>query len=208
MKAKQLLVRSIDDWVVRLKDPNDSVRDQALEELRDLLIRGLSKSLNNHYGMRKFCPEDVVQEGLIKILDKIDTFEGRSKFTTWAMTIATRIGIAELRRRHCKDISLEKISVGDSLRFDLPDFGTSAGQEMDQRVILGKLQELIETTLSDKQRIAIRGLLEGLPIEIIASRSGSNRNAVYKLVHDARVRLKEGFRKSGIDTEEIQAIFA
>ena len=79
---------------------------------------------------------------------------------------------------------------------------------MDQRVILGKLQELIETTLSDKQRIAIRGLLEGLPIEIIASRSGSNRNAVYKLVHDARVRLKEGFRKSGIDTEEIQAIFA
>ena len=100
MKAKQLLVRSIDDWVVRLKDPNDSVRDQALEELRDLLIRGLSKSLNNHYGTRKFCPEDAVQEALIKILDKIDTFEGRSKFTTWAMTIATRIGIAELRRRH------------------------------------------------------------------------------------------------------------
>ena len=79
---------------------------------------------------------------------------------------------------------------------------------MDQQSILSKLQELIEELLTDKQRLAIRGLLEGLPVEEIASRTDSNRNAVYKLVHDARSKLRQGFEQSGIAVEDINAIFA
>ena len=202
-------VTSKDDWVERLKSEDTGIRDSALEELRALLIRGLSRSLNNHYGNRKFNPEDIVQDALMKILAKIDTFEGRSRFTTWAMTIATRVGISELRRRHCKDVSLEGITGEDSLRIDLADTDQSApGQSMDQQVILKKMNELIETVLSDKQRLAIRALLEGLPIEVIAERTGSNRNAIYKLVHDARTKLREGFQQSGIASEDVKAIFA
>lgn len=202
-------VRSKDDWVQRLKSEDTDTRDTAIAELRDLLVRGLSKSLNNHYGNRKFNPEDIVQEALIKILDKIDSFEGRSRFTTWAMTIATRVGISELRRRHCQELSLEGIAGEDSLRIEFADEEQQqVGQAMDQQAILIKLSKLIESELSDKQRLAIRGLLEGLPIEEIASRTGSNRNAVYKLVHDARTKLKEGFQKAGIAAEDIKAIFA
>jgi len=202
-------VTSRDDWVERLKSDEEEIRDTALQDLRDLLIRGLSRSLNNHYGNRKFNPEDIVQDALIKILDKIDTFEGRSRFTTWAMTIATRVGISELRRRHCQDVSLEGIAAGDSLRIDLADTEQkTADQGMDQQVILQKLSEMIESLLSEKQRLAIRGALEGLPVEVIAERTGSNRNAVYKLLHDARTKLKEGFQQSGIAAEDIKAIFA
>lgn len=202
-------VTSKEDWVSRLKSEDTLIRDAAISDLRELLIRGLSKALNNHYGNRKFNPEDVVQEALIKILDKIDTFEGRARFTTWAGTIAMRVGIGELRRRHCKDVSLERISASDSLRIDLPDSNQpAAGQEMDQKVILSKLSQLIEDVLSDKQRLAIRGLLDGMPIEVIAARTGSNRNAVYKLVHDARIKLKEGFHQAGIAAEDVKAIFA
>jgi RNA polymerase sigma-70 factor (ECF subfamily) len=197
-----------DDWVERLKSEDDEIRDAALADLRDLLVRGLSRSLNGHYGNRKFNPEDIAQDALLKILNAIDTFEGRSRFTTWAMTIATRLGISELRRRHCRDISLEGIAAGDSLRIDLSDEQEPAGQEMDQQVILKQLSGLIDTELSEKQRLAIRGLLEGLPVEEIANRTGSNRNAVYKLVHDARTKLREGFLQSGIAADDIQAIFA
>ena len=202
-------VKFNDNWVGRLKNEDAEVRDLALQELRDFLIRGLSRSLNNHYGNRKFNPEDIVQDALIKILDKIDTFEHRSRFTTWAMTIATRVGISELRRRHCQDLSLEGISADDSLRIELPDTEQEpVGQAMDRQVVLQKLRELIESALSAKQKFAIRGLLEGLPIEVIADRTDSNRNAVYKLVHDARVKLKEGFQQSGMAAEDITAIFA
>ncbi len=196
-------------WIQRLSSTDAADRDAALEELRQLILRGLNRSLNNHYGCRSFQAEDVAQEALLKILNALDTFEGRSRFTTWAMTIATRVGISELRRKHCKDISLDGITAGDSLKIELAVVDDeNVGTDMDRRSIIEKLQLLIDDVLSDKQRLAIRGLLEGLPIEEIASRTGSNRNAVYKLVHDARSKLKEGFKKSGILAEDVTAIFA
>ena len=89
-----------DDWVERLKSDGD-IRDEAIQELRLILLRGLTATCRNRYE-NKVSAEDVVQDALLKILDKIDTFEGRSKFTTWAMTIAVRIAISEMRRKHLK----------------------------------------------------------------------------------------------------------
>ena len=86
-----------DDWVERLKVTGDE-QDQAIQELRNILVRGLTATCRNRYGNRVQA-EDIVQEALIKILDKIDTFEGRSKFTTWAMTIAVRLALSEMRRK-------------------------------------------------------------------------------------------------------------
>ena len=98
-----------DDWVERLKSTDD-IRDQTITELNRILLRGLTATCRNRYG-NKVQPEDVVQDAMIKILDKLDTFQGRSKFTTWAMTIATRI-IARslfLRSGNCRTIFLAGI---------------------------------------------------------------------------------------------------
>ena len=197
-----------DEWLQRLTG-DEFERNAALEELRELLLRGLSRSLNNRYG-RTFQAEDVVQEALVKIMNSLETFEGRSRFTTWAMTIATRVGISELRRKHTQDISLDAISAGDSLKIEIAvDENNDPGEDqLDRRTIIRSLQELIETILTDKQKLAIRGLLEGIPVEVIAERTGSNRNAVYKLIHDARMKLRDGFEQKGIASEEISAIFA
>ena len=131
---------SNDNWVQRLKSGDTTERDSALIELRELIVRGLNRSLNNHYGSRSFNAEDVAQEALIKIMNALDTFEGRSRFTTWAMAIATRVGLTEYRRRHCKDISLDGITAGDSLKFEFAEINsTQIGQEMDQKGILLRL---------------------------------------------------------------------
>ena len=196
-------------WVKRLKSDDATERDAAVAELRELIVRVLNRSLNNHYGTRSFNAEDVAQDALIKIMKALDTFQGRSRFTTWAISIATRVGLSEYRRRHCKDISLDGIAAGDALKFEFAAEDESpVGTEIDQRSILSKLHEMINDVLSDKQKFAIRGLLEGLPIEEIATRTDSNRNAVYKLVHDARTKLRQGFEESGIVAEDINAIFA
>ena len=196
-----------DDWVDRLQG-EPSVRDPAIEELRSIILRGLSRSLNNRYG-RGFQAEDIVQDALLKILDSLDKFEGRSRFTTWAMTIATRVGISELRKKATQNISLDSLSAEDSLKIELEDESSlSVEQKIDQRSMIQKLRELIATHLSDKQQLAIRALLEGLPVDEIARRSGSNRNAVYKLIHDARLKLKEGFENAGIAADDVNTIFA
>ena len=60
-----------DNWVERLKSADDT-RDQAITELTNILLRGLTATCRNRYG-NKVQPEDVVQDALIKILDKLDT---------------------------------------------------------------------------------------------------------------------------------------
>jgi RNA polymerase sigma-70 factor (ECF subfamily) len=152
--------------------------------------------------------EDVAQVALVKILDSLDSFGGRSKFETWAMSVAIRIGISELRRKYYRTVSLGALSE-DRLQFDLPDKKTGGDSNLEeQQLVITLLQRLIEDTLSDRQRMAIRGTLAGLSVEVIAERLDSNRNAVYKLVHDARLRLKHGFEEAGVTTEEISTLLS
>jgi RNA polymerase sigma-70 factor (ECF subfamily) len=183
-------------------------RGDAIEELRFLLHRGLSRSLNMRYGVPVQI-DDIVQDALLKILDSLDQFEGRSRFITWAMTIATRVGISSLRRQHRREVSLELLDHDDNLKLATSDTGRSeASQKMVRREILQHLNELIETELTARQRLAIRFQLEEIPVDETANRIGSNRNAVYKLVHDARMKLKQGLERRGFTNEHIHSAFA
>lgn len=193
-------------WVDRLS-ADHPYREQAVEQLRSYLVRGLKVALASKGATTEFC-EDIAQDAIIKILDKKDTFEGRSQFTTWAMSIAIRTGISAFRRSHFKDVSLDAVTK-DGLRFDPADMKQEhpdAG--MDRETILGKLQELIEDELTEKQRTVVRALLGGMPVEEIASRTDSNRNAVYKLFHDARQRLKKGFLAANFSESDMMNAFS
>lgn len=148
----------------------------------------------------------IAQQALLKILDSLETFRCQSRFTTWATSIAVRIGISQLRRHYYRDISLDATSESDENRIHVTDSSSRVSDDSEGRhQIFSLLQQLIDDTLSDKQRLAIRGTLQGLPIEEIARRLNSNRNAVYKLVHDARLRIREGFESNGVTAEEIRA---
>lgn len=194
-----------ENWIERLKSPGDA-RDGAITELQSILVRGLTPTLRNRGN--KILPEDVAQEALIKILDKLDTFEGRSKFTTWAMTIAVRIAISEMRRKHFKDVSMDQL-LDSSMQFEPAASPEPVGDSKNEKnKILGKLAELIESNLSHKQRDAMHALLNGMPVEVFAEKTGSNRNAVYKLVHDARVKLRQGFEQAGYRAEDFNSVFA
>ena len=192
------------DWVERLRSDEQS-RDAALQELRQILVRGISYSLSRRGGGEAFA-EDVVQEALLKIMESLDSFEGRSRFTTWAMTIATRIGISELRRRHFQNVSLDQITGSDDLKFELAvDSEASPAQEADREELLSQFRDLIESELTDKQRQVMQAALNGMPMEEIARRLDSNRNAIYKVFHDARKKLRAGFNSRGVTTHDVQA---
>ena len=196
-----------ENWVERLSADGER-RERALEELREILLRGVSAVARKQFST-KLQVEDVVQDALVKILEKRDTFQGRSKFTTWAMTIAIRIAIRESRQKQFQDVSMDQL-LGNNMQFEPPSQnGTPAeqlGQEKAQ--LLDKLKELIETRLSEKQRNAVHALLNGMPVEVFAEKTSSNRSAVYKLVHDARVKLRQGFEEAGFLAEDVKSVFA
>jgi RNA polymerase sigma-70 factor (ECF subfamily) len=194
------------NWIPWLSEGHAD-RDEAIGELRGILLRGLKAALGPRGADDAFC-EDAAQDSILKILNKMDSFEGRSKFTTWAMSIAIRTGISNFRRRHFKDVSLDKVQ-DDGLRFDPADPSyRDADDDENREVILIQLHHLIENELTEKQRNVVRALLGGMPVEEIASRTDSNRNAVYKLFHDARQRLKKGFIAADFSESDMLTAFS
>jgi len=195
-----------DDWVERLR-PEREEREAAISELRSILLRGLSKSLNNRYG-KPFSAEDIVQDALIRILDSLDQFQGKSKFITWAMTVATRIGISSLRRKYHEDMSLDAFATEDGFRIEVATEDSAVDDVADKSELLDVLQRLIESALTEKQRLVVRSFLSGYSTDGIAEQTGTNRNAVYKLLHDARVKLKTGFAEAGFSADDVTMALA
>ncbi len=196
-----------DDWVERLRSAAE-IKNAALEELRRMLVRGLRRALAPRGGGEAFA-EDVAQEALLKILDSLESFAGRSRFTTWAMTIAVRVGISELRHKRFQDVSLEQITGGENLAIDVGQDSAGAPEQQERRaLVMATLKQLVEEKLTEKQRTVVQADLNGMPIEEIARRLGTNRNAVYKMFHDARHKLRQGFAAAGISADDVHAALA
>ena len=206
-----MVQRTNEEWVEALSDP---VSEDALTDLRNILLRGLRASLSNRVKTDlDAITEDFAQEALIKILKSVDTFRGESRFTTWAQKIAIHVAFTELRRRRWKDISLQDIvetPEGDEYTpAILTDPSTSPELETTQHDIMAIVAELIETELTERQRTAMMAVLQGgMPMEEVALRLGTNRNALYKLIHDARRRLQQKLKeKAGLTAQEIMSLF-
>jgi RNA polymerase sigma-70 factor (ECF subfamily) len=184
------------------------VQAEAITDLRGLLLRGLAKSFQARGATDQAFVEDVVQQALVHILDHLDQFQGRSRFTTWAMAIAVRLAMSALRRTRWQDVSLESLaaSIEGAPAWDSDDT-TSPAQHAEQHALVETLNRLIDEALTEKQWLALTAELGGMPLEEIARRLGSNVNAVYKLLHDARQRLKHGLVTAGYTAEDVRSTF-
>lgn len=192
------------EWVTLLRRPPD---EEALSVLRDILKRGLMSALASRIKRdRDHIVEDFTQDALIKILDKIETYRGEARFTTWAMKIAVYEALAELRRKRWQDISLDDLKdQNDSFppAEVFSDNSPGPDQKAGIRMVTEELQRVISESLSDKQRMAVNSvLIKGLPIDQVAELMGTNRNNMYKLIHDARTKIKSEFEKKGIAIED------
>ena len=68
--------------------------------------------------------------------------------------------------------------------------------------------EMIETDLTDRQRQAMMAVMVGgMPLEEVAERMDTNRNALYKLIHDARKRMQKSLQERGMTPQELLAVF-
>lgn len=201
-------IRSNADWLDALRSEG-APQSAALEDLRRYLLRALPNALKRHGRIPEDLVDDVVQDALLRVLDRLEDFEGRSRFTTWVVTIAVRIAMTELRRRRWRDVSLDALLSDDSRLPEELDPNPHSGPESRtaRLAIVRALAALFEAELSPRQRTAIVSELRGMPQEEIGRRLGINRNAVYKLAYDGRKKLKRGLEASGFDAQEIRACF-
>ena len=201
--------RSNGEWLADLRGPE---RDQALDNLRAILVRGLRYAMADRPSVTEADLEDFVQDALVKILGALDSFRGESRFTTWAQKIAIRVAFTELRRQRWADVSLQDLASryegADLTPAVLTDPAISPERRTVQQMLLEMVQRLIAEELTERQRQAITAaMIGGMPLDEVARRMDTNRNALYKLIHDARQRLKTRMMEEGLSIEDVLAAF-
>lgn len=202
-------MRSNETWLADLRGGGPE-QQAALRDLRAALLRGLRKALSGYSQANEALLEDAVQDALLRILDRLGQFEGRSRFVTWATSIAVRIAMSELRRRRFKDVSLDELVAegAGGVPPGLADEGSELSALPERRDLVDTMYAVIGRQLTQRQRAALLAELRGMPQAEIARHLGSNRNAVYKLIHDARKRLKHGLEAAGYQGADVQAAFS
>jgi RNA polymerase sigma-70 factor (ECF subfamily) len=109
--------RNNETWLIHLKSKGAD-QQEALTDLRDALLRGLRGTLWNGSHIDDAFLEDTVQDSIIRVLERLKQFEGRSQFLTWAISIAIRVAMSELRRRRWKDVSLDEVIADANLALE------------------------------------------------------------------------------------------
>jgi len=206
--------RSNEAWLEDLR-ASGPAREAALDDLHSIIQKGLPYALSRWLSPDDplFTPlvEEVTQETLLRVIDQLDSFEGRSMFTTWVHKIAIRIALTELRRKRWQDSSLDELV--DNEENPAPErlladsqVGPETSAERDD--MMARIRRIMEEELTDKQRQALILLgLQDMPMEEAARRMKTNRNALYKLLHDARLRLKRRLAKEDLSAQEVLAAF-
>jgi RNA polymerase sigma-70 factor, ECF subfamily len=206
--------RTNEEWLADLRSEGPS-REAALEDLHGVIMNGLP------YALSRWLPaseprleslvEEVAQETLLRILDRLNTFEGRSQFTTWAHKIAIRIALTELRRKHWRDSSLDEMMDNEEAPAPeslLEDSSASPETSVERADMMTRVRRIINEELTDRQREALLLLsVQDVPIDEVARRLKTNRNALYKLLHDARLRLKRRLSMEGLSAREVLTAF-
>ncbi len=211
--------RTNEMWLEQLR-ADSSRQAEAMEDLRQYLKRGVLGYLYNRNDLNYLAgaeleqmSEDFTQEALLKIQTNLDTFRGKSKFTTWATKIAANHTISELRRAKWRDLSLDAITEAGTSLQEILTSGTPKGSDPDteseRRQVWEIIAEVINNDLTERQRQVLSSVqIENIPIAEVARLLDTNINNIYKLMHDARLKLKRRLQKLGLEPQYILKLFS
>lgn len=213
--------RSNEEWLAELSGQGET-QQAALTDLRDLLLRAalyfFYRNPGDLAGMDRdqilHRAQDCAQEALIAVLNHLSDFRGDSKFTTWAYKFAINIALTTARQERWKAKSLDELTHFDRntlLEWSLHDssIGVLPDRSVIQNEISDTIQDVIEHELTDRQReVLVMMVFHEVPMDEVVKRLNTNRNAIYKLLHDARRKLKKRLQERGFEIDEILASFA
>lgn len=213
------VTRTNPEWLNSLSG-RDSGQTEALEDLRGLLLRAALYTLVTHHqdvsGLeereRLALAEDCAQEALLAVLGKLDEFRGDSKFTTWAYKFGINIALTHARRERWKRVSLDALAEDEHALdwFQRQEGFQTADSEAAalQSEVSDVIKAVIRNDLTDRQRQVLKWIaFDDVPMDVVVDRLETNRNAVYKLLHDARLKVKRRLAERGYKVEEVYQLF-
>jgi RNA polymerase sigma-70 factor, ECF subfamily len=210
--------RTNEEWLMALKSDGEP-QTAALSDLRAYLLRAARYTLHQRRNtLQQPAPseteqlaEDCAQDAISAILVHLHEFRGDSRFTTWAYKFAVNAALVAARRERWGRAPLDPLLNSPDLVDRIGavgDTGADPQRRALQGELLAALRQGIEAHLTKRQREALTAVVfEEVPLDELARHWASNRNALYKLLHDARRKLKTYLRDRGFDAKELRDVF-
>jgi RNA polymerase sigma-70 factor (ECF subfamily) len=190
------------DWLRTLGGAGGQ-RERAVVRLHELLLRVARSELRRRSGQHPINgPElddlahQAAADALLAITGKLDRFRGESRFTTWAykfviLEVSTKLGRHFWRR--------PTVAMGAEDWDRLPDrFGMGPADRAQWRDLIVAVRTAVEQELTVRQRqVFVAIVLNGVPLDAVVTELGSTRNAIYKMMFDARSKLRVALAANG-----------
>jgi RNA polymerase sigma-70 factor, ECF subfamily len=197
-------------WMTALAQTDARERRAAEARLHDMLLRVARGELSRRSSsLRISGPElddlafQAAADAMMAITSKLSKFRGESRFSTWAY----RFVILEVSTKIGRHFWRESGVSFDEQNWDrLPDrFGLNPAHEAEGRELVAALRAAVQDELSERQRrVFVALVLNGVSLDALVIEMGTNRNAVYKMMFDARRKLRAALVANGyLDSNDV-----
>jgi RNA polymerase sigma-70 factor (ECF subfamily) len=196
----------------------DDARDRALLAAHRAGDRGALSDLLESYQDRLFsicmrmvnCPEtsaDLTQEAMVKIIQGIDAFAGRSKLSTWIIRVTMNVCLTHRRRMRLRNhLSIElpmgarggetdgsALTIGDSLPCEKE---TGSFEAVASRETRSRLYRAMERLEANARAILILRDVQGLDYGQIAEVLDVPTGTVKSRLFRARASLRDAIERT------------
>jgi RNA polymerase sigma-70 factor, ECF subfamily len=178
-------------------------QEDATRRLHELLLRAARFELGRRHGSLDGAVDldqlavDSAHDALMKVLAKLDTFRGESRFTTWVYKFALLEAATKVRRRTWRD---REVALDADAWTRMPGLEGGPDASAEAGELLTAVRRGIQEGLTPHQRLVlVSATLEGVPIDVLAERLDTTRGAIYKTLHDARRKLRARLSGEGFE---------
>jgi RNA polymerase sigma-70 factor (ECF subfamily) len=141
------------------------------------------------------------------VLAKVREFRGESRFTTWAYRFVV-LEVSHKLGRHFWRQPRAELADDDWER--LPDaLGSPPDLVAEVRELTRAVRRAVDDLTDHQRRVFEGAVLQGVPLDALAVRHDTTRNALYKTLYDARRKIRAHLVANGYlaheGTEEVRA---
>jgi RNA polymerase sigma factor (sigma-70 family) len=194
-------------WVRDLSSSGDR-RELASRRLYEVLLRAARVEVGRRAArLRLVGPElddmahQAAADALLAICGKVETFRGDCKFTTWAYKFVIFDVAAKVNRHFWQRAG---VAFDDEDWERLPArLGIEPESHAESRDLMDAVHRAVDEKLTAKQRMVFVALvLNGMSTDVLADQLGATRNAIYKVMFDARRKLRTALVDAGYLPEQ------
>ena len=206
MERTTVPVRELDAesaaWLRRLR-ADAGERQTAESELHARLVRIALAEVRRRSARTPVNGQELddvanqaADDAMLAILAKLGDFRGESRFITWAYRFVILEVSSKLGRHYWRDPPVAL----DAAQWErLPArFGLDPERHAEAAHLMAEVRRIVDEELTAHQRrIFVAIVVDEIPLDALAAKIGAERNAIYKVIFDARRKIRRSLVANG-----------